>query len=327
MVIMWISTSFNCLLQKKIVVLNSVQCSRNTLLKPIKIYCYKPLTNSLLEMLSRPGMLDTVISGEVDQLKTYLWLQGMKKIWKKPFFWFLWINFKYRLFSTISAQQYSAGVYLALLNLPPHLCYTQENIICGLIPGPKQPSKHINSFLEILVYELQQLWKDVQISIGGVNIKMLAVLLCLACDSPAVRKTAGFVAVRSCYKCNKAFPTKSCTKKPNYGGFNCNQWKSPTHDEVKQTAQLYKHASTAQQRKKVTRKYGVRWSILLNPPYYDAVQFTIVDPMHNLLGSAKSFINILKENCILKSRHFSTLQASTDKFTVPTGICHIPKKI
>ena len=29
-------------------------------------------------------------------------------------------------------------------------------------------------------------------------------------------------------------------------------------------------------------KYGVRYSILLALPYFDAVQFTVVDVMHNL---------------------------------------------
>ena len=55
---------------------------------------------------------------------------------------------------------YAVGVlFMALLNLPRNIRYCQENIIiCGLIPEPKEPSLHINSFLEPLVHDLLKLW-------------------------------------------------------------------------------------------------------------------------------------------------------------------------
>ena len=36
---------------------------------------------------------------------------------------------------------YAVGViFIAILNLPRHIRYSQENVlICGLIPGPKEP--------------------------------------------------------------------------------------------------------------------------------------------------------------------------------------------
>ena len=50
--------------------------------------------------------------------------------------------------------QYSVGaVYLAVLNFPGRLRYRQQNMIfVGIIPGPHEPSLHINPFLELLVY-------------------------------------------------------------------------------------------------------------------------------------------------------------------------------
>ena len=36
-------------------------------------------------------------------------------------------------------------------------------ILAGIIPGPNEPSLHINSFLEQLVAELNRLWKGVEI--------------------------------------------------------------------------------------------------------------------------------------------------------------------
>lgn len=57
---------------------------------------------------------------------------------------------------------YAVGViFMALLNLPRNVRYNQENIIvCGLIPGPKEPSHNINSFLEPLVEDLLVLWRE-----------------------------------------------------------------------------------------------------------------------------------------------------------------------
>ena len=89
----------------------------------------------------------------------------------------------------------------------------QDNIItCGLIPSPKEPSGNINSFLEPLIDELQQLWKGIEITLSNTKVKLRAALICVACDSPAMRKTAGFVAhnaIKGCYKCEKSFLTES----------------------------------------------------------------------------------------------------------------------
>lgn len=56
---------------------------------------------------------------------------------------------------------YAVGVvFVALLNLPRDIQYNHENIIiCGLIPGPKEPSLNVNSFLEPLVDDLLKLWR------------------------------------------------------------------------------------------------------------------------------------------------------------------------
>ena len=55
----------------------------------------------------------------------------------------------------------SVGViYLVLLNLPRSVRYNIENVILvGVIPGPKEPSLVLNSYLAPLVKELNDLWK------------------------------------------------------------------------------------------------------------------------------------------------------------------------
>ena len=51
---------------------------------------------------------------------------------------------------------YSVGViYVVIINLPRSIRYKDENVlIVGVIPGPKEPSLHVNSYLGPLVHEL-----------------------------------------------------------------------------------------------------------------------------------------------------------------------------
>ena len=63
--------------------------------------------------------------------------------------------------------------------------YLTENIILsGVIPGPREPEKTINSFLEPLVHELQLLWKGAQTTTNHGTVIVRAALTCVACDIP-----------------------------------------------------------------------------------------------------------------------------------------------
>lgn len=82
-------------------------------------------------------------------------------------------------------SEYSVGViYMVVLNLPREERFKEENlIIVGLIPGPKEPKIHVNSFLDPLVDELLQLWEGVQLP----NSQTLrAAILCLSSDNVEV---------------------------------------------------------------------------------------------------------------------------------------------
>lgn len=89
--------------------------------------------------------------------------------------------------------QYSVGaIYLAILNFPRHLRYRRENmILVGIIPGPHEPSLHMNSFLEPLVQDLLKLWKGVQMqTTEGLQV-IRAALMCNSSDVPATRELEG----------------------------------------------------------------------------------------------------------------------------------------
>ena len=66
-------------------------------------------------------------------------------------------------FQPFKHSTYSMGaMYIAIQNLPRDERYRSENIILtGVIPGPREPKLVMNSYLGPLVDELKQLWDGV----------------------------------------------------------------------------------------------------------------------------------------------------------------------
>ena len=86
--------------------------------------------------------------------------------------------------------QYSLGaIYLAVLNLSRSIRYLRENILLiGIIPGPKEPKKHVNTYLTPLVNDLKHLWNGVVMTNTKKELVIVkGALLCVACDLPAGR--------------------------------------------------------------------------------------------------------------------------------------------
>lgn len=133
-------------------------------------------------------------------------------------------------FEPFEYSTYAVGViFMSLLVLPYNIQYSQENIIiCGVIPDRKEPSLNINSFLEPLVEDLLILWRGVESKLHSGIANVQAALLCVSCDSSAMRKVAGFVGhsgTKGCSKCLKSFPTAAFGEKPDYSsGFDCENW-------------------------------------------------------------------------------------------------------
>ena len=70
-------------------------------------------------------------------------------------------------------------MYLSIFNLPRMERFKQHNVLLvGIIPGPKEPELHLNSFLQPLVDELKMLWKGVQmVTPNGITTIVRAALL------------------------------------------------------------------------------------------------------------------------------------------------------
>ena len=219
------------------------------------------------------------------------------------------------LLSTTYHIDYSVGViYLVIQNLPRNLRYRKENIILiGLIPGPREPKLSINSFLHPLVAELKELWSGVQFECPHNPLRRVtirAALTCCSCDIPATRKLCGFVghsAKRGCSKCSKLFPSlRHNENKRDYSGFDRDEW--PTRDLIQHKQQAYNHlnADTRQEQKNIESNYGIRYSVLLELPYWNPIEHSIVDPMYNLfLGTGKHVMKVWVERGIITKRDFS----------------------
>lgn len=79
-------------------------------------------------------------------------------------------------------------------------------ILVSIIPGPKEPSLHLNTFLKPLINDLLLLWDGVEMSLHNGSKKIIrAALLCVACDIPAGKKVWLFRAFGSDYGCSRCF--------------------------------------------------------------------------------------------------------------------------
>ena len=81
------------------------------------------------------------------------------------------------------------------------------------------------------------------------------------------------------------------------------QW--PRRDVAQHKVKCYEYlnANTKQQQKAIRREYGIRYSILIELPYFNLIKHTIIDPMHNLfLGTAKHCLELwIKKERLTKS--------------------------
>ena len=73
---------------------------------------------------------------------------------------------------------------------------------------------------------------------------------------------------------------------------------------------------------------GLRYSVLFPLPYFDPVQFTIIDPMHNLyLGSGKHAFEVWFERDLITKKDFPRLEEKIKMFTTPYNAGRLPTTI
>ena len=163
------------------VLLKTVELSRgNTLLRPFKVYCYRSVGSSLQCLLQcetfisslegwrlRQEVTDTLSDVYDGQLwKDFMYFEGVPFL-ARPYCLALAMNIDW--FQPYKWTESSVGaIYLTVLNLPYHLRFKREFVIlAGIIPGPREPKRDINSYLRPLVGELLDLWNGVSMPVLG----------------------------------------------------------------------------------------------------------------------------------------------------------------
>ncbi len=319
---------------------------------PKKTFIQRSITEQIEEKLCRPGVEDfcqkwrhenlpSDVRKDVHSGKTWKKMQSDHNFFTSDYEIGLQYNIDW--WQPHKHSQKSLGVmYLAICNLPREIRYKRENlIIAGIIPSldfhnnetTRTEPESLNPFQRPLVDELLILWdneKKVKIRTHKYpdGVRMRAALLMNASDSPAARKSSGFLAHSACYgcpRCLKYFPGKVGEK--YYGGFH-DYWPPRTLNAHRAHIDEIRTAENDTQRKKLQSKYGCKDSAFNDLPYFDIIRSTVVDPMHNLFqGTAKSFFRELVDREILTGEKLSKLTDNLHNIHVSTNNRWIPSDI
>ena len=313
---------------------------------PIKVFCMNSIVSGIEKILRRkdirdkwqhwkeweqePDMLRDVYDGRV--WKKFLSYNGIPFLSDKSSVGLMmnidWFQpFKNR-------NYYSVGViYFVLLNLPRNVRFKSENvIIAGLIPAFKKEPHSINNFLKPIVSELQALWKGVRMESSSFSSSVLfrAALLCVSCDIPAARKCCGFKSHAGrlgCHKCFKVFQG-GFGEKRDYSGFDRQNWKPRSKSLHNLYSNRVKNAGSKAEADRLSRDYGTFYSVLIELEYFDAIQFCVIDPMHNLfLGTAKKMFKLWVEKNILSASDLEKIEERLESINSLTDIGRIPTHI
>ena len=231
----------------------------------------------------------------------------------------------------------SGVVYIVIQNLPRELRYKTENIILiGIIPGPREPKLVMNSYLAPLVDELQELWKGVEIEVphsvyGFDSVTIRAALSCVSCDLPAVRKVCGFyghMATKGCSKCLHSFTVSGIGSRTDYSGYDRETWELRTKSKHLEVCRQFCSANTLAAQNELGSTHGLRYSVLVELPYFDPIRMHVVDPMHNLLlGTAKHALQTWIDLGLLSPSSFERIEERVHGLSSPRESGRLPAKI
>ena len=313
--------------------------------QPYKTYAYYPIKTALARFFNREGFFSLSEQWRTRNASSeYMGDVYDGQVWKD---WQCWhgrdflavpyslvVTLNLDWFQPFSHVNYSVGVlYMVILNLPREERYKLENIILvSIIPGPKEPKLTVNSFLAPLVEELKELWDGISVPVsvptkGNVVIRLA--VICVACDIPAVRKMCGFAGHSACLGCSKCkYQFKHQSWGNDYSGYDRSEWQMRSFTQHRENANEYRSAKTVTEKKKCLSEHGVRYSILLELPYFDIVRYHIIDPMHNLLlGTAKHVMKTWISKRTITPRNLEIIEKEASKIKSPYDVGRMPLKI
>jgi hypothetical protein len=185
---------------------------------------------------------------------------------------------------TAKQKASSTGIWLVLLNLPPHLRYLPENVfLVGVIPGPGKPATDdINHYLEVLVIDLLEFWDPGVFFSRTFNHRegklFQAMLVPVVADMLAARQILGLPGVATAHY----FCTFCDLDIDDLDILDPAEWPAKDVDHIRHVAGMYKHAPNEERQQAIFQAFGLRWSVLLDLPYWNPVLYTIIESMHAL---------------------------------------------
>ncbi|OAD81266.1 hypothetical protein PHYBLDRAFT_72775 [Phycomyces blakesleeanus NRRL 1555(-)] len=174
--------------------------------------------------------------------------------------------------------------------------------------GPKEAkTNEINHYLRPLVVELNQLYGSVVMFTAQCPSDALvcAALLLVACNIPAAYSNA-----------------------VDYSGFVFSEWVHRTDAKNCCGAELWRMFSSNAQRNRLERENGVRWSELHDLVYFNLMECTVIDPIHNLyLRTAKMLIKKWRSSGLITDAHLAEMQLDANKLVLPEDYMPLGTKI
>ena len=278
---------------------DTIKINAKTYTVPLRKYEMQDLKQWVGRLLSRPGIEEQVLNAFRRPRKEYMediWDGGhlCKILLKKGERFLPGPANETRLafsFSMDSFNPYhmkeakqtvsSTAIWLVLLNLPPHLRYRPENMfLAGIIPGPRKPSlSDINHSLQLLVDVLLEFFDPgvlySQTARHRQGCRVRAILVPVVSDMLAARQAGGFASPTATYFC-----TCCNLKIQDIENIEIHSW--PKRDVVKhiKSAMQWRDAESLDEQSAIFKDCGIRWSPLLQLPYWNPILFTAIEPMH-----------------------------------------------
>ena len=185
-------------------------------------------------------------------------------------------------FHMIEAKQSVSctAIYMVVLNFPEHLRFLFRNMyLAGVIPGPGKPSlDQINHALSLVVAELHDFWKEVYYTVISASLSgclTKGAMIPLVCDMLSARQLAGLSSATSTLFCTSCHLTIQ-----DIENLDKSTW--PARDLITQIehARAWRDCENEVDRDACFKAHGVRWSVLLDLPYWNPILFSVPDSMH-----------------------------------------------
>jgi len=114
----------------------------------------------------------------------------------------------------------------------------------------------------------------------------------------------------------------------NYAGYNREEWVERTLEQhISGVKDVLKETTKTGQKAKESQ-LGVRYSVLMELPYFDPIQFTAIDTMHNIfLGTGKHVFDVWLEKNILTKQNLVEIGKWINQFHVPGDLGRLPSSL